>query len=299
MTALDKIKEAKEFLETSGVDDAGKEAEMIISHCLGTDRVIIYRDNPRIPENIIQKIDEYLKRRTKKEPLQYIFGHTEFYGLKIKTGPGVLIPRPETELLVEETIKIISNFSPESFRDRISKFKILDLCTGSGCLALVLAREFPEAQVYGTDTSEVAIRYAKENAYLNEIKNVKFVTGSLFDPVKELKFDLIISNPPYIKRSDIKSLQPEIKDWEPVEALDGGEDGLDYYRAIIPEARNYLKEGGYLLLELGMSQSDEVKEMSEDAGFKDISLMKDFAGIERVLVAKKEIASSVLPTSSQ
>jgi release factor glutamine methyltransferase len=299
MTALDKIKEAKEFLETSGVDDAGKEAEMIISHCLGTDRVIIYRDNPRIPENIIQKIDEYLKRRTKKEPLQYIFGYTEFYGLKIKTGPGVLIPRPETELLAEKAKKIISKFSPESFRDRISNFRFLDLCTGSGCLALALSREFPEAQVYGTDTSEVAIRYAKENAYLNEIKNVKFATGSLFDPVKELKFDLIISNPPYIKRSDIKSLQPEIKDWEPVEALDGGEDGLDYYRAIIPEARNHLNEGGCLLLELGMSQSDEVKEMSEDAGFKDISLMKDFAGIERVLVAKKEIASSVLPTSSQ
>jgi release factor glutamine methyltransferase len=279
MTALDKLRKAKEFLERSGIDDAGREAELIISHCLGMDRATLYRDNPRIPEDLISKIDESLKRRAKREPLQYILGYTEFYGLKINLGSGVLIPRPETELLVEEAKKIISNFE-----FRISNFKFLDLCTGSGCMALALAREFPEAQIYGTDTSEVAIRYAKENAELNQIKNVTFKKGSLFKPVKDFKFDLIVSNPPYIRRNDIESLQPEIKDWEPVEALDGGENGLDYYRAIIPEVRNYLNEGGCLLLELGVSQSDEVKKMSEDAGFINISLVKDYAGIERIII---------------
>jgi release factor glutamine methyltransferase len=279
MTALDKLRKAKEFLERSGIDDAGREAELIISHCFGMDRATLYRDNPRIPEDLISKIDESLKRRAKREPLQYILGYTEFYGLKINLGSGVLIPRPETELLVEEAKKIISNFE-----FRISNFKFLDLCTGSGCMALALAREFPEAQIYGTDTSEVAIRYAKENAELNQIKNVTFKKGSLFEPVKDFKFDLIVSNPPYIRRNDIESLQPEIKDWEPVEALDGGENGLDYYRAIIPEVRNYLNEGGCLLLELGVSQSDEVKKMSEDAGFINISLVKDYAGIERIII---------------
>jgi release factor glutamine methyltransferase len=279
MNSLDKLGKAKEFLERSGIDDAGREAELVISHCLGTDRATLYRDNPRIPEDLILKIDGFLKKRAKREPLQYILGYTEFYGLKINVGSGVLIPRPETELLVEEAKKIISNFE-----FRISNFKFLDLCTGSGCMALALAREFSEAQIYGTDTSEVAIRYAKENAELNQIKNVTFKKGSLFKPVKDFKFDLIVSNPPYIKRNDIESLQPEIKDWEPVEALDGGENGLDYYRAIIPEVRNYLNEGGCLLLELGVSQSDEVKKMSEDAGFINISLVKDYAGIERIII---------------
>jgi release factor glutamine methyltransferase len=279
MTALDKLRKAKEFLERSGIDDAGRETELIISHCLGMDRATLYRDNPRIPEDLISKIDESLKRRAKREPLQYILGYTEFYGLKINVGSGVLIPRPETELLVEEAKKIISNFE-----FRISNFKFLDLCTGSGCMALALAREFPEAQIYGTDTSEVAIRYAKKNIELNNINNVTFLKGNLFEPLKNLVFDLIVSNPPYIKKNDIKNLQPEIKDWEPIEALDGGEDGLDYYRAIIPEARNHLNESGCLLLELGMSQSDEVKKISEDAGFINISLVKDYTGIERIII---------------
>jgi release factor glutamine methyltransferase len=292
MNSLDKLRKTTEFLERSGIDDAGREAELIISHCLGTDRATIYRDNPRIPEDLISKVDGFLKRRAKREPLQYIVGYTEFYGLKINVGSGVLIPRPETELLVEEAIKVTKSNLQSPPHPPLTKggqrggIVVLDLCTGSGCLAIALAREFPEAQVYGTDTSEVAIKYANENAELNKIKNVTFKKGSLFEPVKDFKFDLIVSNPPYIRMNDIESLQPEIKDWEPLEALDGGENGLDYYRAIIPEVRNYLNEGGCLLLELGMSQSDKVKKISEGAGFKNISLVKDYSGIERIIIAK-------------
>jgi release factor glutamine methyltransferase len=295
MNVLDKLKEARKLLGMSGIENAGREAELIISHCLGIDRLTLYRDIPWIPKDIISKINGLLQRRIKREPLQYILGHMEFHGLKIRIGSGVLIPRPETELLAEEAIKTlrVNPPSPPFSKGGREGFEILDLCTGSGCLALALAREFPEAQVYGTDTSEIAIRYAKENAKLNGINNVIFIKGSLYEPVKELliTFDLIVSNPPYIRRDDIKSLQPEIKDWEPIEALDGGEDGLDYYRAIIPEAKNYLKEGGYLIFELGNNQADAVRKVAGDAGFINISLIKDYAAIERILIAKLHVLS--------
>ena len=307
MNALSKLRNAMEFLEKSGIDNAGREAELIISYCLNIDRVALYKDNPMISENIILKIDNLLKRRAQREPLQYILGYTEFCGLKIKVGKGVLIPRPETELLVEKAVKIVGSLLPthpspsrgegKGGGENSSKItghrslSILDLCTGCGCIALALAREFPDAQVYGTDISEIAIRYAKENAKLNKIKNVAFIKDSLFKPVKKSlnTFDLIVSNPPYIKRNDIKNLQIEIKDWEPVKALDGGEDGLDYYRAIIPEAKNYLKECGCLMFELGVSQANGVRKMAEDAGFINISLIKDYAGINRILIAKSSM----------
>lgn len=287
MNALEKLRESTGFLKGFGIADAVREAELIMMHCLRIDKVAFYRDNPQISERHLSKIDGLLKRRSKREPLHYIVGHTEFYGLKIKVGQGVLIPRSETELLVEEAIKL--------FTVHRSLLTILDLCTGSGCLALALGKAFPDAHIYGTDTSETAIKYAKENAEINEIKNVTFLRGNLFEPIKKLftvhrslfTFDLIISNPPYIKKNDIKELQPEIKDWEPIEALNGGEDGLDYYRAIISKARDYLKEGGCLMFELGIDQADAVRKMAEDAGFMDISLKKDYAGIERILIARR------------
>jgi release factor glutamine methyltransferase len=302
MKALEKLKEATRFLEESGLEDAVREAEIILIHCLGTDRTAFFRDNPEIPKHVTEKINECLKRRSKREPLQYILGSLDYLGIKIKVGKGVLIPRPETELLAEEALKTVTSYELQvtskdknsSLVTRRQSLSILDLCTGSGCLALALAKEFPHAYVYGTDISEVAIRYAKENAEINGIKNVIFLKGSLFEPLRELftihsslfTFDLIISNPPYIKTNDIKTLQPEIKDWEPIVALDGGEDGLDYYRLIILEAKNYLIKNGYLMLELGMSQAAEVRRIAENAGFADISFQKDYAGIERILMAK-------------
>lgn len=288
MKALESLRTAKESLERSSIEDAAKEAETIIAHCLKTDRATLYRDNPQIPGGPAAEIDSLVKRRATREPLQYILGYMEFLALKIKVGQGVLIPRPETELLAEEAIKIISNF-----KFQILNFKILDLCTGSGCLALSLAKELPDIEVYGTDISESAIKYANKNAALNMIKNVTFLEGSLFEPVKGLTFDLIVSNPPYIRSNDIQDLQPEIKDWEPQDALDGGADGLDYYRLIIHAAKNYLNEGGYLMLELGINQADAVKRMAEDAGLKDITLIKDYAGIDRIFIAQNNILTKI------
>jgi release factor glutamine methyltransferase len=296
MRALETLQSARELLKISGLNDADREAELIVSHCLGIDRLHLYKEDPDIPEKIILQIYVYLRRRAAREPLQYILGYTEFHGLKIKVGPGVLIPRPETELLVEEALRILRNIGKGKGTEKKSdNTKILDLCTGSGCIALALAREFPDAEVYGTDISEIAISYAEENARINDINNVEFLRGSLFNPFEKLsapghlsfKAGLIISNPPYIKRDEIGNLQPEIKNWEPGEALDGGEEGLDYYKMLIPEARSYLIENGYLVLEIGIGQSDEVKLMAEEAGFQDVIVIRDYSGIERILIANK------------
>jgi release factor glutamine methyltransferase len=284
MKFLDLLRHAKEHLAKTGIENPVREGETLISHCLNTDRAILYRDNPDIPESHLAVIYELMQRRAQREPLHYILGSAEFYGLKIKVGSGVLIPRPETELLVEEAVKKMSSYTIKNLPVRI-----LDLCTGSGCIALALAATFPKAQVYGTDTSAVALHYAQENAGLNRIHNIEFIHGNLFEPIRtNLLFDLIISNPPYIKQSDLPNLQPEITNWEPVEALNGGEDGLEYYRAIIAKAHYYLKNDGFIMLELGKDQSGAVKQMAEGEGFKDIILKRDFAGIDRILIATSD-----------
>lgn len=287
MNAIDKLKEAKGILSDAGIENPERDAESALSHCLGIERVVLYRDNPGIPDEMNAQIDAVLKRRTGREPLQYILGYTEFYGLKIKVGTGVLIPRPETELLAEEAIRTITNYKSQDAGElQDSSFMILDLCTGSGCIALALAKAFPDAQVYGTDMSADALGYAKENAGLNNIKNIIFLKGDLFKPSNDMQFDMIVSNPPYIRKEDMKLLQPEITDWEPVAALDGGEDGLDYYRKIISGAGDYFREEGILLLEIGMGQSGQIREMAEDEGFDNIQILKDYAGIDRIVKLK-------------
>ena len=302
MTALDRMKEITEFLRGLGIDDAHKESEIIVTHCLGIDKASLYRDNPVLSERDVKEIDTVLQRRAKREPLQYIIGHVEFCGLKIKVGQGVLIPRPETELLAEEVIKAVqrSAFSVQrkskdsELQTSNSELRILDLCTGSGCLALAIAKHFPDAEVYGTDISKDAIRYANENAVLNDIRNVTFLKGSLFEPLSQLlthnssllTFDVIVSNPPYIRSGDILNLQPEINKWEPRNALDGGEDGLSYYRTILSEARRYLMLSGVIFLEIGEGQAEEVSVIAMQNGFCNISVIKDYAGIERIVAVR-------------
>jgi release factor glutamine methyltransferase len=281
MNAIDKLKEAKGILSNAGIENPERDAESVLAHCMGIERVILYRDNTDISDEMNAQIDALLKRRTGREPLQYILGYTEFHGLKIKVGPGVLIPRPETELLAEEAITTIANCKLQNL-----KLKILDLCTGSGCIALALAKAFPDALVYGADMSADALGYAKENAGLNNIKNIIFPQGDLFNPVKDMQFEMIASNPPYIRKDDMKLLQPEIRDWEPVAALDGGEDGLDYYRKIISGACDYLMENGFLMLEIGIGQSEPIREIAEYEGFDKIQVLKDYAGIDRIVKLK-------------
>jgi release factor glutamine methyltransferase len=290
MKALEKLNEVSKTLAPRGIEAAEKEAELLIRYGLNISPVDLYRDNPELNDKQILAIEEIVNRRSRREPLQYILGYTDFLGLKILVGHGVLIPRPETELMAEYAIKEITNYKLQ-ITNRNSSLSILDLCTGSGCLALALAKEFPDAKFYGTDISRAAINYARKNGDINKIKNVSFFEGHLFEPVSsgtsEQLFDFIISNSPYIKTNDIKDLQPEIREWEPINALDGGQDGLDYYRRIIPAAQKFLKDNGILMLELGAGCANDVAGMCERTGYTQIETEKDLAGIERIITARK------------
>lgn len=278
MTALDKFREVSAILKTSGIEDAPKEAEILITETLGIDRTSLYSGKYEITEDDSRRIDSLLQRRLKREPLQYILGHVEFNGLRFNIGRGVLIPRPETEILAEEAIKILKD-------KKIKGPSVLDLCTGSGCIAITIAKHLPDAMVYGIDMSETALRFAEENALSNNVRNIKFLRGDLYEPLRmmnfQMRFDMIVSNPPYIRSGDIKSLQPEIKDWEPVEALNGGEDGLKYYRKIIEGCKDFLIDNGDLLLEVG--DSGGVIEIARSNNLRIVSIIKDLSGIDRVL----------------
>ncbi|MBI5075703.1 MAG: peptide chain release factor N(5)-glutamine methyltransferase [Nitrospirae bacterium] len=293
MRLLELLRKSTEYLEAAGIDDALSEAEMLVFHAVNRDRLDAYIENPEVKSADSAKVRRLLQRRIKGEPVQYIIGHIEFLGLIIKVGKGVLIPRPETELLVEEVTKTVkgetlSMDSSEKNSPRITHYAsrmFLDICTGTGCIALALARQFPDAEVYGTDLSREALTYAKKNAMANGIKNVTFLQGSVFDPVKGKKFDIITANPPYIRRDEIETLQREVRDWEPVAALDGGMDGMDFYRAILSSAGDHLNPDGYIFLELGYDQSEDVQKIARAEGFREVAIINDYAGIGRILVA--------------
>ena len=296
MKALSKIRDVSEILSRHGIESAEKEARLLIRHSLAVDLVHIYRDNPEVQHERGLEIDRMVERRILREPLQYILGYVDFLGVRISLGRDVLIPRPETEMMVEYAVKVISS-QGSGFRGQGTNYgkrttengqrvTILDLCTGSGCIALALAREFPGAQVYGVDITEDAAGYARKNALENDIGNALFLCGSMFDAIKvDQLFDVVIANPPYVPSADINNLEPEIKLWEPHTALDGGADGLDAYRSIIPRAGNFLKNNGILILELGIGLSRPVSVMAENAGFTGIEITKDLADIERIFRA--------------
>lgn len=286
MKALDTIREITRSLKVNGIESAEREAEIFVRYGLDINAVEIYRDNPPLTKEQTGSAEKMVERRLRREPLQYIIGYEEFLGLKLIVGPGVLIPRPETEFMADHAIQQLSALS--------SQFTVLDVCTGSGCLALAIAKEFPSFGVYGTDISDVAIDYANMNAGVNGIKNAGFLSGSFFEPIERMaslssdpfKFDLIISNPPYIKRDDIQCLQSEIRDWEPLIALDGGADGMEFYRELIPAARDYLSKDGRIMFELGRGQAESIAEMLSYYGYSQIETAEDLAGIERIIQAR-------------
>jgi release factor glutamine methyltransferase len=287
MTALAKMKEITMLFEQSRIEDPAREAEMLVSGLLDLDRAGLYTGDALMPEDRVNYIDELAVRRTRGEPIQYLIGYVLFYGLKIRVGSGVLIPRPETELLVEEAVKVVERQASSVKRERINeKLTILDLCTGSGCIALSIARHFAGAIVYGVDASEAAMVYATQNARANDVHNVRFKLGDLFEPVNTLHFDCIVSNPPYVRHDEIKTLQREIREHEPISALDGGRDGLDFYRRIFRNAPAYLKGNGIIVLEIGFGQSAAIRALALSAGFTQLHFIKDFAGIDRVFTAK-------------
>lgn len=259
------------------------EAELVLSHVLNCDRLSLYlhKDDSLTRDNSVL-ISRILKRRISGEPLQYILGKTEFMGCAFKVDRRALIPRPETEILVESALR-------ELKASGIARPKILDLGTGSGCIAVSIAKLFPRAIVWAADISAQALSLAGENARLNKVK-IKFLQTDIFSAFenKQEKFDLIISNPPYIPEKDFYGLAKEIS-FEPVLALKAPNHGLDFYSKIISRAAAYLKGNGLLAFEVGINQSGLVKAMLKEENFSDIRIIKDYNNINRVLMARKRV----------
>ncbi|MDD5245989.1 MAG: peptide chain release factor N(5)-glutamine methyltransferase [Candidatus Omnitrophica bacterium] len=265
------------------------EAELLFSETLKCDRVFLYQNRSlRLNKQQSLKIGGALRRRMRAEPIQYILGSAHFMGLEFKVTPEVLIPRPETEILVETAIKLISSgvLRPSSFVD------ILDLGTGSGCIAVSLAKMLPQARVSASDISQEALKVARINACLHKVDSrINFILSDLFshDAIRTTQYDLIVSNPPYIPAGEVDRLQPEIA-YEPRLALEAGKDGLDFYRRIIPRATGQLKQGGALVLEIGFEQKQAIVGMIEESrGLSLKEVIRDYQGIERIVVAEKQL----------
>jgi release factor glutamine methyltransferase len=262
------------------------ETELLFTEVLGCSRTELYQENKRIlSREICLRISGVLKRRLKGEPLEYILGHTEFMGLEFAVNSDVLIPRPDTEVLVETVLNFIAN-SPDC---RFQKPRILELGTGSGCIAISLAKRLSEADIVATDVSQAALDVAESNAHQNSVEgNISFFLSDLFGSprIAAEKFDLIVSNPPYIKKNVIPALAAEIQH-EPRLALDGGEDGLDFYRRIFRESPKHLKPGGSLILEIGFDQKEELEKILGSSQIFEVKeIIKDYNNINRVLVLK-------------
>ena len=271
-TILKVLNWTKEYLAEKGVENSRLEAEWLLSAALGLDRVGLYVnfEKPLSPGELAS-IRGIVGRRAKREPLQYILGSQEFMGLEFRVTPAVLIPRHDTETLVLEALRRVGDAK-----------QVLDVGAGSGCIAVALAQHLPDASVSAVDSSDAALAVASENAGRNGVA-VRLVSGSLFEPFRGERFDLIVSNPPYIPTADLAGLQPEVRDYEPKGALDGGPDGLDFYRLIIPAAPEHLNPGGWLMVEVGIGQAEQVKKMFADSGYCEIFTARDPGGIDRVV----------------
>jgi release factor glutamine methyltransferase len=285
-TVLDLINETGAYFKKKGIDSSRLDAELLLAHCLNCARIQLYIDFERtVTEDELSAFRELVRRRAAREPVAYLTGYRDFWSLKIAVEKGVLIPRPETELLVEESVKILKPFAEGG-----QQIAILEPGTGSGALSIALALQLKQCSVFATDISSVALSIARRNSEAHECaERVHFIRGDSLTPFKQKKlFDLIVSNPPYIPSADIAGLAPDIRDHEPIEALDGGQDGLFFYRQWIPQIAVLLKSNGWAVLEMGAGQSATIAQVFQSTGaFADVQAVKDYAGHERVIRARK------------
>ncbi|HLA51183.1 MAG TPA: peptide chain release factor N(5)-glutamine methyltransferase [Thermodesulfobacteriota bacterium] len=292
---------AEDYLAGYEVPDAKIETEYLLAHALDCKRTELYLNHENhLSDYVLQEFIGFVERRIKREPSQYIIGEQEFWGLPFKVNSDVLIPRPETELMVEEARKTVAGgqWTVDSKNKRNSSLTthhlplILDLCTGSGCIGISIAKEIPACHIYAVDVSEKAMDVVMENAERHDVAGrITFLQGNMFEPLNGLniKADIIVSNPPYISKKMMVGLEPEVKDYEPVAALYGGDDGLDFYRRIISESPAYLTQGGHLILEMGYGQAEEIKKLiKQNNVFEQIDIKKDLAGIDRVIKAQRK-----------
>ena len=267
-------KEGSKQLKNAGITEAELDARLLLQEVCGTDRNdLLVHGNAEVQEEKEKQYRQMLCKRCGHIPLQHILGYQEFMGLRFQVNENVLIPRQDTEILVEEVM-----------RELHAGMHILDLCTGSGCILLSLLRYSNDCQGTGSDLSEKALIVARENARRLSLE-ASFVQGDLFENITG-RFEVIVSNPPYIRHSEIASLMEEVRKHDPMMALDGGEDGLAFYRRIIKEAGGYLYPGGKLFLEIGWDQAKEVSELLQQAGYLDILVSKDYAGHDRVVCGR-------------
>lgn len=261
----------KARLTEAKIPEAELDARLLLEEVCGTDRndLLVHGDKEVPPEQCDRYV-EYIQRRQKREPLQQITGYQEFMGLRFKVTPDVLIPRQDTETLVEEVMRYLHD-----------GMHLLDMCTGSGCILLSLLKYSNDCEGTGCDISEKALKVAEENAEMLSL-NASFVQSNLFGNISG-KYEFIVSNPPYIPTGVIPTLMEEVRDHEPVSALDGREDGLYFYRKIVEKAGEYLYPGGMLFFEIGYDQAEKVSSLMREAGYQEVTVCKDLAGLDRVV----------------
>lgn len=274
----DAVKSAAAILEKAGVETPRLDAEILLAFTLNCSRLdIIAHPERRISKDESRRYAALVEKRAFRCPLAYLVGCREFHGLQIRVSPDVLVPRPETELLVEQTIRRIGP----------GPALIADVGTGSGAIAVALAANLPEAVVFGTDISAAALKVARLNVDNHHLaERVRLLEGDLAEPLAAagLRFDAVVSNPPYIPGSEIAHLQPEVSRWEPRAALDGGPDGLDVIRRLLPGCLGLLKSEGFAALEIGEGQAGPVEDVAREAGYSSVETINDYSGIPRIVV---------------
>lgn len=274
MTYREAVEFGTKCLTDAGVPDAALDAWYLLQMVCRIERSYYYvHGEEDITQDAQKEYEIAVQKRAEHIPLQYIIGEQEFMGLRFKVNSNVLIPRQDTETLVEQVLKIVK-----------PGMKVLDLCTGSGCVLISVLKNAPELTGMGSDISKTALLVAKENAKLHEV-DAEWVRSDLFDNITET-FDVVMANPPYIPTGEILSLMPEVRDFEPENALDGGADGLDFYRKIAGQVKDYLNPGGYVYMEIGYDQGEAVSELMRNAGFTEIEVIKDLARNDRVVKGK-------------
>lgn len=276
------LKTAIEKLKNKNIEDASMKVKMILSDTLNKEKeYLLVHDQDELDEDVLKVFDERLNKLISGKPIQYILNKQDFMGLHFYVDENVLIPQPDTENLVEEVIKISKTLKMSK-----EQLKVLDMCTGSGAIAVSLSKYVDKALIYASDISINALDVAKKNAKSNSL-DITFIHSDLFNDIEiSNQFDIIVSNPPYIETEVIKSLSKEVQE-EPIIALDGGKDGLDFYREIIKCAKEYLIKDGYLVLEIGYDQKDSVIKLLQDNDYKNIYSKKDLSGNDRVVVGQK------------
>ena len=276
-----------EYFTDKGLDSPRLSAELLLSGVLAMKRIELYTQFDRpVAGQQLDRLHDLVKRAGQSEPVAYLVGKTEFYSLEFDITPACLIPRPETELLAERAIEFLRTRSGTQF--------VCDLCTGCGCIAIAIAKNFHDARLIATDICDAALNVAAQNIEKHQLKDrIQLLCGDLFEPIMPQldveKFDLIVCNPPYVSAVEFEALDKNVKDYEPELALFAGEDGLDVYRRIVERVDSFLKSDAALMLEIGYSQGQVVKELLEQAGcFTEITIEKDFNDNDRIATAIKK-----------